>query len=1620
MYLTGHVTQTTTWPLSNSPYVDAGKYEGYYPNDRYTDIKSGASLTIETGSVVKFLATRSGQTQTNPYGGFDVQAQGSLNANNVVFTSLFDDYGGDTNNDNGATQPLPGDWLNIQFESGSSGDIENSVIRYGGSKYIGYYDQGEIYISGGSPAIKNTAISYSGCSGVHIASGSPSIHYNDIFGNNNGISSSVALDATHNYWGSKHGPKPYGIGNGFSGPVNAAPWSRIPFTAAGAAYQATLGLDDYCAYCGDPINTATGAFVYQHKDIDIPTKGLPLEFDRTYNSNDLSDGVLGYGWSFNWQISVSPLANGNVVILRGDGRQDIFTLNPDGSYSPPAGRHDALSLNATDGTFRLLTQQQVIYNFNSDNALASEVSETGQTTTFAYNANKQLATITEPAGRTLSVTWGTDPAQANFNRIDHITDPLTHSVTFSYTATSDGGADLTSVTDQNNHTTNYLYENNDHRITGITDPEGHTSAKNIYDIGTHQVTSQKDAEDHLLSFDYSVPGQTKMTRQMDPLDSAKDEITYFYYDSSYHLIKETDPYGKETLYTYDGYGNRDSFTDRRGGLTKQVFDSYGNVTDSYKAYGLTEQQHTHYTYNAKNHPLTKTDSRGFTTSYTYDVSGTYLTQVAYPAVTNYSAAVSNYTESFTYNSDGTKATHTDANGDITSYIYDSNTGYLSSETRNTNRPSGDQITIGYIFDDLGRKTQQVDGNGNVTDFTYDNVGNLLTQTRHFTDPAVVATTEYQYDRANNRTLQIDPEGKNTSYSYTATNRLDTVTDDKLNTLQFRYDVTGNKTEAKDRNGNWSYFTFDKNNRMVTAKDPEEYVTSFTYDDEGNQLTATDPLGRTTTRTFDHLNRVTAITVPDLDNATRTTSYAYDAADQLLSSTDPLSHTTSYSYDELSRLRQSTDAVGSSTYTAYDGAGNIVKSRDALGHETLYAYSPSDYLTSVTDPMGGVTGYGYDKNGNRTSQTDAEGHTTYYGYDELNRLTNEKVDAGGGSYLLEKSYSYNKAGHLLTDETTAGTITYSYDGVYNLTGITDRQNASFTFTYDANHQQLSATDNSASKTVSFTYNPRGLLSHVEDAFGATQDYSYDPAGNLTSQQDSVSGNNFATTYSYTPRNQMASVTRNNQTSSFTYDAAGNLTYKHYPNGIGSFYNYDADNRVTSMEAIKNNGVWQQWFSQAYDASGNITQKGESTGLYSTTYSYDALNRLTAENIGGYGNISYAYDHTGNRTSLTNPATGQTSYAYNEANQLISSTNNGTTTDYSYDANGAITSKTTGSDTTSYSYNGMDKLTEVATPSSTVNYAYDALGRRVQRTEGSDTRNIHLNARSDLPDYWSDSSGSVTASLLRGADGLISFTLDPVSNPNLSYQLYSPHGDTTMIMDSSGNPFFTARYDAFGNAIQGAGLWYGYTGKYQRYSDSSTGTIEMGVREYDPSLGRFISQDPLKGTPTDPQQRNRYQYVGNDPLTRYDLSGMFSITADEVLVAGEGLFAGAAACIAGAPACAAVAVGATAVVIGYEGYQIYQEGGNPAERYDQYYENNRCLMPPPDDGVNWGPGGPNVNYSKGDQLYGLPKEFRNWYHRQYKQKGDPDITKEEADELYELWKEAGKPNAEGSRTEKNENE
>ena len=48
--------------------------------------------------------------------------------------------------------------------------------------------------------------------------------------------------------------------------------------------------------------------------------------------------------------------------------------------------------------------------------------------------------------------------------------------------------------------------------------------------------------------------------------------------------------------------------------------------------------------------------------------------------------------------------------------------------------------------------------------------------------------------------------------------------------------------------------------------------------------------------------------------------------------------------------------------------------------------------------------------------------------------------------------------------------------------------------------------------------------------------------------------------------------------------------------------------------------------------------------------------------------------------------------------------------------------------------------------------------------------------------------------------------------------------------------------------------------------------MNGRVYDPRLGRFLSPDPIVGDPTSSQSWNLYSYVGNNPLSYVDPTGL----------------------------------------------------------------------------------------------------------------------------------------------------
>ena len=99
-----------------------------------------------------------------------------------------------------------------------------------------------------------------------------------------------------------------------------------------------------------------------------------------------------------------------------------------------------------------------------------------------------------------------------------------------------------------------------------------------------------------------------------------------------------------------------------------------------------------------------------------------------------------------------------------------------------------------------------------------------------------------------------------------------------------------------------------------------------------------------------------------------------------------------------------------------------------------------------------------------------------------------------------------------------------------------------------------------------------------------------------------------------------------------------------------------------------------------------------------------------------------------------------------------------------------------------------------------------------------------------------------------------------------------GSTILAVDANQTIQTRNLYMPFGDpgAVQeGTALRHRYIGGVIL---EESGLYALGPRLYDPEVGRFLSPDPLVGSPTNPQAFNRYSYALNNPVTLSDPSGL----------------------------------------------------------------------------------------------------------------------------------------------------
>lgn len=430
-------------------------------------------------------------------------------------------------------------------------------------------------------------------------------------------------------------------------------------------------------------------------------------------------------------------------------------------------------------------------------------------------------------------------------------------------------------------------------------------------------------------------------------------------------------------------------------------------------------------------------------------------------------------------------------------------------------------------------------------------------------------------------------------------------------------------------------------RVPTQIDRDGQRQSFTYNSRGQALTASvsvpnpapGQLPRTTTMAYCEAAGVTAGTCPRLGlllsvdgprtDVTDVTTYTYYPSDDATCATAPT--TCLHRKGDLWKV---TNAAGQvSEVLAYDGAGRVLSSKDPNGVVTDREYQPRGWLTAQK-----VRGLD-----NASEADDAITRLTYDGVGQVTRVTQPD-----GAFTA-----------------------FTYDAAHRLTTIADSLSNSVTYTLDNAgnriEEKTKTSGGTLKRSLARVYNGLGQMQTLADALATPTDFTYDLNGNVDTVKDAL---NRITDNDYDPLNRLKTsivnatgVAPDKATTQFQYDARDNLTTVIDPKGLSTVYSYNGLDDLKTLTS-PDTGIT----SYDYDTAGNRTGQVDARGT-ATMYGYDVLNRLISQSVPTAAqNVTFAYDappadcQTGEtfgagRLARITDESGTTRYCYNRLGQLV---------------------------------------------------------------------------------------------------------------------------------------------------------------------------------------------------------------------------------------------------------------------------------------------------------------------------------------------------------------------------------
>lgn len=425
-------------------------------------------------------------------------------------------------------------------------------------------------------------------------------------------------------------------------------------------------------------------------------------------------------------------------------------------------------------------------------------------------------------------------------------------------------------------------------------------------------------------------------------------------------------------------------------------------------------------------------------------------------------------------------------------------------------------------------------------------------------------------------------------------------------IVYRHVPPGQVIEQIDPDGRSQNYYYDEAQRLVGFSDEEDGVEAF------QQLDADEGV-------FTLVSGGERLAFLDVEEDGLVTG-----------ATDALDHRHVMKHDAAHRLARVVTPGGATWQVARDARGRVM---EVVSPEerTVYIEHASDARTrTVSDELGRCYSERYDPFGRLIQREDALGRTQHRRYDTAGRLTEVRV---GGQ--VQVAFEYDAAG-LLVRATGAeqGTASLERDAFGRLRTYADPHGARYQFQYDEEGRLATVTKRQGA-TAAFEYDVYGRLQRAEGFANAVTTYRYEDGRiEAVAQHGDAEARRVY--------NRLGDLIREAKPDRgarrFEYGSSGELLSAVSKDAEGLFFDYEADGRVTRVEA---NGAALLF---DYDREGNL-QNARREGGDQLAFRYDARSRLV---------------------EIAGPATERIRLAYDAGNRLEAFDTPGRTVRFGYDA------------------------------------------------------------------------------------------------------------------------------------------------------------------------------------------------------------------------------------------------------------------------------------------------------------------------------------------------------------------